>query len=144
MQYTQAHWLAAILLGFSFIILVIHVYLQPHVLSDATMLGSLHLHIDAELPQGHYNVQHTLKLDDGVIGVYGDSGQGKTTLLKIIAGLIEVNPNALTWSNSAYQSLSPEQNCVVYQAQTPLFICSFNRHTKLTSRTKTCIASVFV
>jgi ABC-type thiamine transport system ATPase subunit len=83
------------------------------------MLGSLHLHIDAELPQGHYNFQHTLKLDDGDIGVYGDSGQGKTTLLKIIAGLIEVNPNALTWSNSAYQSLSPEQNCVVYQAQTP-------------------------
>lgn len=83
------------------------------------MLGSLHLHIDAELPQGHYNVQHTLKLDDGVIGVYGDSGQGKTTLLKIIAGLIEVNPNALTWSNSACQSLSPEQNCIVYQAQTP-------------------------
>lgn len=83
------------------------------------MLGSLNLHIDAQLPQGYYKVQHTLDLNEGVIGLYGGSGQGKTTLLKIIAGLIEVNPNALTWSNSAYQHPSPEQKCTVYQAQTP-------------------------
>lgn len=83
------------------------------------MLDSLCLNIDTQLPQGHYKVQHTLELNKGVIGVYGCSGQGKTTLLKIIAGLIDVNTDALMWDRHTHSAQSPEINQAVYQAQTP-------------------------
>ena len=83
------------------------------------MLDSLCLNIDTLLPQGHYKLQHTLELNKGVIGVYGCSGQGKTTLLKIIAGLIDVNPDALMWDRHTHSAQSPEVNQAVYQAQTP-------------------------
>ncbi len=79
----------------------------------------------------YLSANHELNLAQGIVGVYGDSGQGKSTFLKLLAGLIQSERSEVNWRIdekeglnktikkpiSAKSKLPPENSPAVYQNQ---------------------------
>lgn len=65
-------------------------------------------------------IQAELDLSAALIGVYGGSGQGKSTLLKIVSGLTSSESSKVTWfddSEATIETTTSEFNPCVYQSQ---------------------------
>jgi molybdate transport system permease protein len=90
MEYADAHRLAAVMLSFSFLVLLVHVCLAP-----GPMKGKLRCSKPRRphfarfrLDWPGFTLDVDLKLPGrGVTALFGHSGSGKTTLLRCIAGL---------------------------------------------------------
>lgn len=79
----------------------------------------------------YLSANHELNLANGIVGVYGDSGQGKSTFLKLLAGLIQSERSEVNWLIDEKQEskktinkllpaknkLAPEDCPAVYQNQ---------------------------
>lgn len=66
------------------------------------------------------NVNTSLPLTNGVIGIYGASGHGKSTLLKLAASLLISKSSEVVWKSTdekAYRANRAEQSPAVYQDQ---------------------------
>ena len=81
---------------------------------------ALCLSINTELHQRHYQCAAMLPLSSGMVGVFGPSGAGKTTILQCIAGLIPIQKSAVRCITTATDEIDYEaQDAIVYQAQQP-------------------------
>lgn len=86
----------------------------------------LELSIDITLPQGHCQYHETIALQAGIIGIFGASGQGKTTLMSLLSGHIPLPNKAVHYQGISDKLLSNiVTHCAVYQAQTPHLFTAF-------------------
>lgn len=89
------------------------------------MIDKLRLDVQHKLikPSGEdfeLMVQTELDLAGGIIGIFGGSGQGKSTLLQICAGLTPSNGSVVSWGNDSQQTHSKQKaelSPCVYQSQ---------------------------
>ena len=75
----------------------------------------------------YLTANHELNLANGIVAVYGDSGQGKSTFLNLLAGLIQSERSEVNWLIDAEEepskaikiplSAKPESIPAVYQNQ---------------------------
>ena len=89
------------------------------------MFTHLQLNIEQEFKKANdevfqLSVQTEFSLDNNIIGVYGNSGQGKSTLLKVCAGIMSATDSVVCWKNergSKQVTKEAEANPAVYQPQ---------------------------
>ena len=89
------------------------------------MVNKLYLDIHHKLikPSGddfELNIQTELDLTKGIIGIFGGSGQGKSTLLQICAGITASSGSKVSWygrSGNEFHSSVAESAPCVYQSQ---------------------------
>jgi len=65
----------------------------------------------------HLSIDTELALDKGIVGLFGGSGQGKSTLLKCLAGIEQVGVQSIEFTNSPIDSVNAENSPAVYQNQ---------------------------
>jgi ABC-type sugar transport system ATPase subunit len=71
--------------------------------------------------------QLSLELEKGkTLSVLGKSGCGKTTLLKVVAGLLEIDSGEVELDGKSINNLKPAQRGIVYLYQEPLLFPHLN------------------
>jgi ABC-type molybdate transport system ATPase subunit len=70
----------------------------------------------------HFQMKEAYAVDDGVLGIFGQSGTGKSSLLKALAGLIPNASYSISVDNHDYQNTNAANNpCVYVGADSVLF-----------------------
>ncbi|MFT4787675.1 MAG: ABC-type molybdate transport system ATPase subunit [Paraglaciecola sp.] len=73
-------------------------------------------------PDIRFQMKQSYALNDGILGVFGQSGTGKTSFLKALAGLIPNASYSISLDNHHYQNIAAAKNpCVYVGADTVLF-----------------------
>lgn len=69
-----------------------------------------------------FNIKDSYSLDVGILGIFGQSGTGKTSLLKALAGLLPNASYAINLDDHNYQNVAAAHNpCVYVGADAVLF-----------------------
>lgn len=79
-----------------------------------------HRFIKEDGSQFYINIDTTIPLSKGITGVFGGSGHGKSTVLKICSGVLESNDSKVVWESDKSElviSEAAENNPSVYQDQ---------------------------